>query len=102
MQGRPSAPSVSATGSPRSRICRWGSLSRPEYRQFAAKLAMGDVVIIYTDAMTEARNPAREMLDERGLLELAQRTVEQGSERERRARGTSARNGGGGRARFAP
>ena len=48
-----------------------------EYRQFGAKLAMGDVVIIYTDAMTEARNPAGEMLDERGLLELAQRTVEQ-------------------------
>ncbi|MHC4093657.1 MAG: PP2C family protein-serine/threonine phosphatase, partial [Planctomycetota bacterium] len=34
-----------------------GIIEPTEYRQFAAKLAMGDVVIIYTDAMTEARNP---------------------------------------------
>ena len=54
-----------------------GVIEPTEYRQFAAKLAMGDVVIIYTDAMTEARNPAGEMLEERGLLELAQRTAEQ-------------------------
>ena len=54
-----------------------GIIEPTEYRQFAAKLALGDVVIIYTDAMTEARNPAREMLDERGLLELAQRTAAQ-------------------------
>jgi sigma-B regulation protein RsbU (phosphoserine phosphatase) len=71
-----------------------GIIEPTEYRQFAAKLAMGDVVIIYTDAMTEARNPAREMLDERGLLELAQRTVEQVSsasgELEAPPRGTGA------------
>ena len=52
-----------------------GIIEPTEYRQFAAKLAMDDVVIIYTDAMTEARNPAGEMLGNRGLLELVQRTV---------------------------
>jgi sigma-B regulation protein RsbU (phosphoserine phosphatase) len=71
-----------------------GIIEPTEYRQFAAKLAMGDVVIIYTDAMTEARNPAREMLDERGLLELAQRTAGQSpsarGEPEAPARGTGA------------
>ncbi|HVP11152.1 MAG TPA: PP2C family protein-serine/threonine phosphatase [Phycisphaerae bacterium] len=54
-----------------------GIVERTEYRQFAAKLAIGDAVIIYTDAMTEARNPAGEMLGARGLLELTQRTVGQ-------------------------
>jgi sigma-B regulation protein RsbU (phosphoserine phosphatase) len=54
-----------------------GIIEPTEYRQFAAKLEMGDMVIIYTDAMTEARNPAGEILGERGLLELAQRTAGQ-------------------------
>jgi hypothetical protein len=54
-----------------------GIIEPTKYRQFAARLAMGDVVIIYTDAMTEARNPAGEMLDERGLLELAERSTRQ-------------------------
>ena len=71
-----------------------GIIEPTEYRQFAAKLATGDVVIIYTDAMTEARNPAGEMLHERGLLELAQRTAEQipstSGEAEAPARGTGA------------
>jgi hypothetical protein len=71
-----------------------GIIEPTEYWQFAAKLAMGDVVIIYTDALTEARNPAGEMLGERGLLELAQRTAGQipsaSGEREAPARGTWA------------
>jgi sigma-B regulation protein RsbU (phosphoserine phosphatase) len=54
-----------------------GIIEPTEYRQFAAKLAMGDVVIIYTDAMTEARNPTGEVLGECRLLELAQRTAGQ-------------------------
>jgi sigma-B regulation protein RsbU (phosphoserine phosphatase) len=54
-----------------------GVIEPTKYRQFAAKLEIGDVVIIYTDAMTEARNPAGEMLGERGLLELAQRAAGQ-------------------------
>ena len=54
-----------------------GVIEPTEYRQFAAKLEIGDLVIIYTDAMTEARNPAGEMLGERGLLELAQRAAGQ-------------------------
>jgi hypothetical protein len=54
-----------------------GVIEPTKYRQFAAKLEMGDMVIIYTDAMTEARNPAGEMLGERRLLELAQRTAGQ-------------------------
>jgi len=71
-----------------------GIIEPTKYQQFAAKLAMGDVVIIYTDAMTEARNPAGEMLDERGLLKLAERTAGQipsvSGELEAPARGTWA------------
>jgi hypothetical protein len=54
-----------------------GIIEPTEYQQFAAKLEPGDLVIIYTDAMTEARNPAGEILGDRGLLGLAQRTAEQ-------------------------
>ena len=53
-----------------------GMIEPTPYRQFAAKLATGDVVVLYTDAMIEARNPAGQMLTSRGLLKLARRTIE--------------------------
>ena len=54
-----------------------GIIEPTDYRQFAAKLEQGDMVILYTDALSEARNPAGAMLGEQSLLELAQRTAEQ-------------------------
>jgi sigma-B regulation protein RsbU (phosphoserine phosphatase) len=41
------------------------------YRQFAVELAPGDVVLFYTDALTEATDPAGRMLGEEGMLGLA-------------------------------
>jgi sigma-B regulation protein RsbU (phosphoserine phosphatase) len=41
------------------------------YRQFAVTLGEGDVVLVYTDALTEAADPSGRMLGEEGLLDLA-------------------------------
>lgn len=41
------------------------------YSQFAVELGRGDVVVFYTDALTEARDPADRLLGEAGLLERA-------------------------------
>src|SRR5207248_255647 len=41
------------------------------YRQFAVPLGQGDVVLVYTDALTEAADPSGRMLGEEGLLDLA-------------------------------
>jgi serine phosphatase RsbU (regulator of sigma subunit) len=41
------------------------------YEQFSVALGKGDVVLFYTDALTEARHPAGELLGEAGLLRLA-------------------------------
>ena len=40
------------------------------YRQFTVGLGQGDLVLFYTDALTEAMNPARQLLGEDGLLAL--------------------------------
>ena len=40
------------------------------YHQFTETLEPGDVVCFYTDALTEAKDPAGKMLGEAGLLEL--------------------------------
>jgi serine phosphatase RsbU (regulator of sigma subunit) len=42
------------------------------YNQFSVLLGTGDVVLFYTDALTEAFDPAGRMLGEEGLLSLAQ------------------------------
>lgn len=41
------------------------------YRQFTVTLGRGDLVLIYTDALTEAADPSGHMLGEDGLLGLA-------------------------------
>jgi len=41
------------------------------YDQFTVTLGAGDFVVFYTDALTEAMDPAEVMLGEQGLLELA-------------------------------
>lgn len=40
------------------------------YRQFTVRLEAGDLVIIYTDALTEAADPSGLLLGEAGLLKL--------------------------------
>ncbi len=41
------------------------------YNQFTVALGRGDVVLLYTDALTEAADPSGEMLGEDGLLAIA-------------------------------
>ena len=41
------------------------------YEQFHATLAVGDVVLLYTDALIEAADPEGAMLGEAGLIDLA-------------------------------
>jgi sigma-B regulation protein RsbU (phosphoserine phosphatase) len=41
------------------------------YEQFSVALGKDDVLLFYTDALTEARDPADELLGEAGLLRLA-------------------------------
>ncbi len=40
------------------------------YQQFGLSIAEGDMVVLYTDALTESRNAEGMLLQERGLLEL--------------------------------
>lgn len=49
-----------------------GLIPGTHYHQFAARLEPGDLVLVYSDALSEARNPAGEMLQPQGLLRLAQ------------------------------
>jgi sigma-B regulation protein RsbU (phosphoserine phosphatase) len=48
-----------------------GVIEGTPYHQFAVTLDVGDLVLIYTDALLEARNPAGRQLNEIGLLGLA-------------------------------
>ncbi len=49
----------------------FGIVMRTEYVQFAIQLAKGDIIVIYTDALVEARNPHGKCLGQEGLLALA-------------------------------
>ncbi|HXE75029.1 MAG TPA: PP2C family protein-serine/threonine phosphatase [Candidatus Xenobia bacterium] len=48
-----------------------GLIDGTHYVQTAVRLLPGDLLILYTDAFSEARNPKGEMLGVNGLLELA-------------------------------
>lgn len=48
-----------------------GVISGTNYRQLAVRLDPGDLVLVYSDALSEARNPAGQMLQPHGLLGLA-------------------------------
>lgn len=50
-----------------------GVLEPIEYEQFAVELEDGDVVVLYTDGVTESRDEAGHMLGEHGLLALVDR-----------------------------
>lgn len=56
-------------GSPRN--LPLGIDDRTRYDQFAIHLEPGDIVLFYTDALTEAVNPEGDLLGETGLLALA-------------------------------
>ena len=49
-----------------------GILDLAEYEQFEVQLNVGDLVIFYTDALTEARTKDGELLGEAGLLEIVE------------------------------
>ena len=53
--------------------CRWGSTKRRDYQTFDVELGRGDLVVFYTDALTEAADPTGKLLGEEGLLEAARR-----------------------------
>lgn len=48
-----------------------GIIDPTDYTQEAFKLGRGDIVLVYTDSLTEARNASGEMLGEAGLLRVA-------------------------------
>ena len=50
-----------------------GIIEPANYAQFAVRLGLGDVVLLYSDALTEARLADGSMLGEAGLLALAER-----------------------------
>jgi serine phosphatase RsbU (regulator of sigma subunit) len=47
-----------------------GIIDPTDYHQFAVELEMGDLVLIYTDALIEAKSPSSEELGLDGLLEV--------------------------------
>jgi phosphoserine phosphatase RsbU/P len=47
-----------------------GILDLAQYEQFDVDLDVGDLVVCYTDAITESRNLAGELIGEEGLLEI--------------------------------
>jgi serine phosphatase RsbU (regulator of sigma subunit) len=49
-----------------------GILDPTNYQQFAVRLDAGDLVVVYTDALMEAKDPTGTQLGEVGLLEIVQ------------------------------
>jgi serine phosphatase RsbU (regulator of sigma subunit) len=49
-----------------------GVVENTEYVQFALQLEPGDLILAYTDALTESRDAPGELLGEDGLIRLAQ------------------------------
>ena len=49
-----------------------GLVEEPQFRAQTLTLARGDVLLLYTDGVTEARNPGQEQFGERRLAELVQ------------------------------
>ncbi|HEY8667249.1 MAG TPA: PP2C family protein-serine/threonine phosphatase [Tepidisphaeraceae bacterium] len=60
----PAAPSGAAGNIP------LGIMDLTDYEQFEHRLDVGDLVLLYTDSLIEARDGGGEMLGRRGLLEL--------------------------------
>ena len=56
--GRSCPPRPAGRGRGGDRTCRWGSTTSRRYDQFAILLGRGDLVVFYTDALIEAKDPA--------------------------------------------
>ena len=52
-----------------------GVLPNTEYEQHAVDLAVGDILVLYSDAFSEARDEAGEMLGEAGLVSLLEESA---------------------------
>lgn len=50
-----------------------GIIPETDYHQFGLQLEPGDLILIYTDSVTEARSGEGQMLGEAGLLEMARK-----------------------------
>lgn len=57
-----------------------GIVAGTDYKQFAVTLAEGDIVLMFTDSLTEASDPDRQMLGEQGLLRLTREVPIHGQE----------------------
>jgi sigma-B regulation protein RsbU (phosphoserine phosphatase) len=49
----------------------WGIHDEATYEQFQAPLSVGDIILCYTDALAESRDPSGEFLGSEGLLRIA-------------------------------
>ena len=66
--GHPRCSSAGPTAASRSwattsRASRWGSRPDWEYKQLEVDIHPGDVLVIYSDGVTDARSPAEELYD---------------------------------------
>ncbi len=52
-----------------------GILDPTDYEQFALRLEVGDIIVLYTDAITECANAEGKQLGETGLLEIVQKAA---------------------------
>jgi sigma-B regulation protein RsbU (phosphoserine phosphatase) len=50
-----------------------GAIPGTDYHQIVARLEPGDLVLAYSDGLSDVRNPGGELLQPEGLLELARR-----------------------------
>ena len=73
--------------------CRWGSTMRRAIRRSTSALGRGDLLVFYTDALSEAADPSGKLLGEAGLLEAArQLDLSDCQPRRHRPRCSSARS----------
>ncbi len=66
-QDRPGAESSNISNAP------LGVIEDSQYHADALRMSDGDIVVLYTDALMEARQPGGRMLGEQGLLQLIER-----------------------------
>jgi len=62
-----------------------GILEPTDYEQFAIRLRPGDLIVLYTDGVTESTNAAGQQLGEAGLLEMCRGIAREGAISEGRA-----------------
>jgi sigma-B regulation protein RsbU (phosphoserine phosphatase) len=68
--GGPAAVHAIELDFPRSSNLPLGIIDLADYKQFDLRLSVGDVVLCYTDSLTEARTPEGDLIGPGGLLRL--------------------------------